>query len=103
MLFFSAPRITTQARDMPIAYGLHKIAIDGFRGIPDLAIDFPANAPLVLIGGNNCGKSTVLDSIAFALEGAKFHSYDVDEFDFFRDKSGQARDQFSIEIDFSAE
>lgn len=88
---------------MPIAYGLHKLTIDGFRGVPDLAIEFPVKAPLVLIGGNNCGKSTILDSIAFALEGAKFHSYDVDEFDFFRDKAGQARDHFSIEIDFTAE
>src|SRR5690242_9425166 len=88
---------------MPIAYRLQTLTIDGFRGVPYLEIKFPANAPLVLIGGNNCGKSTVLDAIAFALEGAKFHNYDIDEFDFFRDKAGQGRDHFSIEIDFAAE
>ncbi len=88
---------------MPIAFELRKLTIAGFRGVPELEIDLPRNAPLTLIGGNNCGKSTVLDAIAFALEGPKFYSYDVDEFDFFRDADGQARDHFSIDIDFAAE
>lgn len=88
---------------MPIAYELSKLLIAGFRGVPELEIEFPSNAPLALIGGNNCGKSTVLNAIAFALEGPKFHGYDVDEFDFFRNSAGQARDHFSIDIDFSAE
>jgi predicted ATPase len=88
---------------MPISYALSKLTIDGFRGIPELELELPANAPLALIGGNNCGKSTVLDSIAFALEGAKFHNYDVEEFDFFRDATGEARDYFTIEVDFAAE
>jgi ABC-type multidrug transport system ATPase subunit len=88
---------------MPIAYELNKLTIDGFRGVPSIEIELPRKAPLVLIGGNNCGKSTILDSIAFALEGAKFYSYEVDEFDFFRDVTGQPRDTFSIEIDFAAD
>jgi ABC-type cobalamin/Fe3+-siderophores transport system ATPase subunit len=88
---------------MPIAFDLSKLTIDGFRGIAELEIDLPRRAPLALIGGNNCGKSTILDSIAFALEGARFYSYEVDEFDFYRDCVGPARDQFTIEIDFAAE
>jgi predicted ATPase len=90
-------------RDMPIDYKLKTLTINAFRGIPALEIDLPCDAPLVLIGGNNCGKSTILDSIAFALEGAKFYNYDIQEFDFYRDASGAASDTFSIEIDFSAD
>src|SRR5271168_189450 len=88
---------------MPIAYELSGLTVDGFRGVPSIEIDLPRKAPLVLIGGNICGKSTVLDAIAFALEGAGFYSYEVDEFDFFRDITGQPRDNFSIEIDFAAD
>lgn len=88
---------------MPIAYELRKLCIDGFRGLPELELDFPSRAPLALIGSNNCGKSTVINSIAFALEGGKFHSYELNEFDFFRDAAGRARDDFTIEIDFAAD
>jgi predicted ATPase len=92
-----------RAKDMPIAYDLARLTIDGFRGVPSIELEFPRNAPLVLIGGNNCGKSTILNSIAFALESAKFYSYEVDEYDFFRNITGQARDNFSIDIDFAAD
>lgn len=87
---------------MPIAYELSKLSIDGFRGIRELELDLPNKAPLALIGNNNSGKSTVLDAFAFALEGAKFYNYEVDEFDFFREAAGQPHDNFRIDVDFAA-
>jgi predicted ATPase len=43
---------------------LHKIRIRGYRALKDFEIDLPAGRPLVLIGENATGKSTILDAIS---------------------------------------
>lgn len=44
---------------------LSRLAIKNFRGIADYSLELGQNT--VLVGPNNCGKSTVLDAIRFAL------------------------------------
>ncbi|MFW5740071.1 MAG: AAA family ATPase [Myxococcota bacterium] len=43
---------------------LEKIHIKGYRALKDLELHLPAGRPLVLIGENASGKSTILDAIA---------------------------------------
>lgn len=43
---------------------LQKIRIKGYRALKDLELDLPAGRPLVLIGENASGKSTILDAIS---------------------------------------
>ena len=43
---------------------INKISIKGFRALKSVEIDLPAGKPLVLIGENASGKSTVLDALA---------------------------------------
>lgn len=43
---------------------LRKIRIKGYRGLKDVELDFPAGLPIVLIGENATGKSTILDALA---------------------------------------
>lgn len=43
---------------------LRKIRIKGYRGLKDLEIELPAGLPLVLIGENASGKSTILDALS---------------------------------------
>lgn len=43
---------------------LEKIRIKGYRALKDLDLDLPAGLPLVLIGENAAGKSTILDAIS---------------------------------------
>jgi predicted ATPase len=88
---------------MAIEFRLSKLSIENFRGIAAMQLDFPRDVPLTLIGGNNAGKSTVLNAIAFALEGPSFHNYSADEFDFFRTASGELASEFCIEVCFEAD
>lgn len=43
---------------------LQKICIKGYRALKDFELDLPAGRPLVLIGENATGKSTILDAIS---------------------------------------
>lgn len=43
---------------------LEKISIKGYRALKDFELDLPAGSPLVLIGENATGKSTILDAIS---------------------------------------
>ena len=87
---------------MPIDYRLAKLIITNFRGIKSLAIDLPEKATTHLIGGNNSGKSTVLNAMALALKGGGFHLFHPQPFDFFHDKTGTAESSFDIELHFDA-
>lgn len=44
-----------------------QLKINSFRGIGDLTLDFPENAPTVFIGDNGVGKSSILDCLAILL------------------------------------
>jgi len=67
---------------------LEKIIIKNYRSIENIEIDFPSNAPVVLFGPNNVGKSNVLKAIECML-GEKYATYiDFQDSDYFlRDKS----------------
>jgi predicted ATPase len=43
---------------------LQKIRIKGYRALKDFELDLPAGQPLVLIGENATGKSTILDALS---------------------------------------
>lgn len=43
---------------------LRKIRIKGYRGLKDVELELPAGLPVVLIGENASGKSTILDALA---------------------------------------
>lgn len=43
---------------------LHKVRIKGYRALHDLELELPVGRPLVLIGGNATGKSTILDALS---------------------------------------
>jgi ABC-type cobalamin transport system ATPase subunit len=58
--------------------------------------------PLHLIGGNNAGKSTIIDALALALRGGGMHLFTPSAFDFFHDSKGVKSQTFSISLRFSA-
>jgi hypothetical protein len=80
---------------MPVHFRFTKLAIRGFRGIRELDIDLPSGKPLYLIGGNNSGKSTVLQAAALALAGGGFHQFEPEAFDYFHDAAGHAVSDFT--------
>ncbi len=47
---------------------IQKLDIKNFRGFEELTIEFPKQGPVVFIGGNGSGKSSVLDLVNYALE-----------------------------------
>ena len=49
-----------------------QLKMNGFRGIGDLTLDFPENQPIVLIGNNGVGKSSILDCLAILLSWFSF-------------------------------
>jgi predicted ATPase len=87
---------------MPVEYRLNKLSIRNFRGIRELDLDLAQEMPLHLIGGNNAGKSTILDAIALALRGGGMHLFNPTTFDFFHDSTGAVAKSFSITLRFSA-
>jgi predicted ATP-binding protein involved in virulence len=44
-----------------------RLKMQSFRGIGDLTLEFPADEPIVLIGINGVGKSSILDCLAILL------------------------------------
>ncbi len=83
---------------MPVDFRFDRVEISGFRGLRHCTIALPPGQPTYLIGGNNTGKSTVLQAIAFALRGGGFGTYDCQEFDFFRPIEGPSADEFVITL-----
>lgn len=88
---------------MPVDFQFDRLRIERFRGILDFELPFSRGVPTYLIGGNNTGKSTLLDAFALALRGGGFHAYDIEDFDFHRNRSdGQVADEFVITVHFKA-
>ncbi|MCB9688997.1 MAG: AAA family ATPase [Alphaproteobacteria bacterium] len=48
---------------------LKHLTLQRFRGVEDLELTFPATGPLVLLGENGAGKSSVITAICYALLG----------------------------------
>lgn len=87
---------------MDTDFRLSRVSIQGFRGIPELEVDLPANTPVHIIGGNNSGKSTVLNAIALALRGGAFYQFRPGEFDYFHNASGEPVKEFTAAVYFEA-
>lgn len=51
---------------------IQKLDIKNFRGFEELTIEFPKEGPVVFIGGNGSGKSSVLDLLSHALKNEVF-------------------------------
>lgn len=47
---------------------VRRLQIEHFRGIRNLALDFPASGPTVLFGKNGAGKTAILDALALGLQ-----------------------------------
>ncbi|MBL7950454.1 MAG: DUF2813 domain-containing protein [Flavobacteriales bacterium] len=87
---------------MPISFTLDRIEIERFRGIEHLSLDLMFGIPTYLIGGNNSGKSTVINAIALALKGGGFYAFTPSKYDFYHAPSGIVADDFTITIRFKA-
>ena len=83
---------------MPISYRISELEVENFRGLPALSLDLPSECPLYLIGGNNAGKSTVLNALALALRGGGFHTFQPEKFDFFHKRSGEPAATFRVNL-----
>jgi len=42
-----------------------RLAVKGFRALKDFALDVPRGVPVVLIGSNGTGKTTILEVFDF--------------------------------------
>lgn len=87
---------------MSVNFTISKLIISNFRGISQFELDFKSKTPIYLIGGNNSGKSTILNAIALALKGAGFYKYSPDEYDFFHHTDNTTEDEFTITVYFKA-
>lgn len=87
---------------MDTDFRLARVSIQSFRGISELELELPANTPVHIIGGNNSGKSTVLDAVALALRGGAFYQFKLSEFDFFHNAKGEPVRGFAAAIHFEA-
>ena len=84
-----------------INFTFSQLRVKGFRGLRDLTLDLTVDAPTLLVGPNNSGKSTVLDAMGLCLGSPKFSKHVVDERDFWTDAKAAIADEFMIEIQFS--
>jgi predicted ATPase len=87
---------------MDVNYRFSRIEIENFRGLKELSLDLPVKGPLAIVGPNNAGKSTILDSIALAMEGPSAHSFVPDAHDYFCRRAGEREKTFTIRLRFSA-
>lgn len=87
---------------MTINYKLSKLVINNFRGINHLEVNLLDKSVSVLIGGNNAGKSTVLNAFALALNAGGSHQWNFSDRDFFVDKDGARASEFLVQVYFAA-
>lgn len=87
---------------MDVSFRFSRVEIENFRGLKDLAIDFPEKGPLAIVGPNNAGKSTILDAIAMAMEGPSAYNFVPDEYDYYCKREGEREKTFTIRLRFSA-
>lgn len=87
---------------MPTDCRLLRLDIVDFRGLRQLTLDLPALSSMYLIGGNNAGKSTALNALAFVLKGGGFHLFHPEPFDYFHDANGGIAKTFSITLGLAA-
>jgi ABC-type cobalamin transport system ATPase subunit len=87
---------------MAIDYRISKIVIRRFRGIHELELDLRPCSPLILVGPNNAGKSTVLHAVALALNGGGYHQWSPTEMDFFHATSGEIASDFLVQVIFES-
>ena len=86
---------------MNVDFYFSRVVVRNFRGIAELTVDISVDAPTVLVGPNNAGKSTVLDAIGLCLQSAKFSKYVPDDRDFWTDDKSTISDEFCIEVHFT--
>jgi hypothetical protein len=63
---------------------LTRLRVQGYRSIgAPIDVAFPNNAPLVLFGQNNCGKSNITKALELILGGSWPGNHEPDEHEFF--------------------
>lgn len=85
---------------MGIDFTLRQLNVEGFRGIRSISLDLPQRQFAALIGGNNAGKSTVVQALVLALQGPSSKSFSPEVFDFFHTPDGVPVSEFKIELLF---
>jgi energy-coupling factor transporter ATP-binding protein EcfA2 len=85
---------------MGIDFTLRQLNVDGFRGIRSLSLDLPERQVAALIGGNNAGKSTIVQALALALQGPSSKAFSPEPFDFYHAPDGVPVSNFKIELMF---
>ncbi len=72
---------------------LTKLAIQNYRSIGDqIQIEFPANAPVVLVGENNAGKSNIVKALSLLLGPIWPANYSPEDHEFFaRDRDQEIK------------
>lgn len=86
---------------MSVGFSISEVEIANFRGVSGLRLPIGDALPTYLIGGNNTGKTTVLNAIALALGGGGFHRFSPATFDFHRPAEGNHASEFSIRLHFA--
>jgi putative ATP-dependent endonuclease of OLD family len=83
---------------------LTKVQIENFRGISSLEIEFDHDIT-VLIGENNCGKTSVLEALRIGMDLIKSdRTFNFSEYDFYRDNEIKKKEQFlPINLTFTFE
>lgn len=85
---------------MEAGYGLRikRLKIENFRGVKEAEIIFPNHC--VILGQNNCGKTTIVEAIALTLGREKL-VHQIDDYDFhggFFDECDPLAKRFSIKV-----
>lgn len=84
------------------SFYISKVIISNFRGIKSLTLDLHQDRPVLLIGPNNSGKSTVLDAVGICLRSAKASKFVPSDGDYWRPGSSASAEAFAIEVHFCA-
>jgi hypothetical protein len=85
-----------------VDFYISKLITANFRGLRDFELSFSSDAPCLLIGPNNAGKTSVLDAIGLCLGSPKFSKYELNDFDFWRGPDAVGAGEFQIDVMFAA-